>query len=286
MLLVEVDARASGRAGDTTTRSVPLMMKVPLSVIIGKSPMKTVWLLISPVVLLVNSAVTNSGAAYVMSLSLHSSIGGLDLVEARVGEGQRHRAGEVLDRRDLGRGSPRDRRPGSRRRRRCDAGPRLVADQPLERLGLQVEQVGNLEGLGIFAKETRVGAPGAPGGPRWSRGSWWRGTMPRCVLPRTTLSSGGHRDPRATVVRLARPRNPGGRREVAGPACSPSVVDARLSTRFPGTRRSTRQARNPHTRAQTWTRAAQRGSLAANAAAVERGLLDDHASCTQGTIET
>ena len=46
----------------TTTRSVPLMMKVPLGVIIGKSPMNTVWLLISPVVLLVNSAVTNSGA--------------------------------------------------------------------------------------------------------------------------------------------------------------------------------------------------------------------------------
>lgn len=58
---------------DTTTRSVPLMMKVPFSVIIGKSPMKTVWLLISPVLLLMNSAVTNSGAAYVMSLSLHSS---------------------------------------------------------------------------------------------------------------------------------------------------------------------------------------------------------------------
>src|SRR3954454_11044629 len=58
---------------ETTTRSVPLMTKVPLSVITGKSPMKTVWLLISPVVLLVNSAVTNSGAAYVMSLSLHSS---------------------------------------------------------------------------------------------------------------------------------------------------------------------------------------------------------------------
>jgi hypothetical protein len=59
---------------DTTTRSVPLMMKVPLSVITGKSPMKTVWLLISPVVLLVNSAVTNSGAPYVMSLSRHSSV--------------------------------------------------------------------------------------------------------------------------------------------------------------------------------------------------------------------
>ena len=46
---------------DTTTRSVPLMMNVPLSVISGKSPMKTVWLLISPVSLLVNSAVTNIG---------------------------------------------------------------------------------------------------------------------------------------------------------------------------------------------------------------------------------
>ena len=53
------------------------MTKVPFSVIIGKSPMKTVWLLISPVLLLMNSAVTNSGAAYVMSLSLHSSTGAL-----------------------------------------------------------------------------------------------------------------------------------------------------------------------------------------------------------------
>ena len=40
----------------------------------GKSPMKTVWDLISPVSLLVNSAVTKSGAAYVKSRSLHSSI--------------------------------------------------------------------------------------------------------------------------------------------------------------------------------------------------------------------
>ena len=53
------------------------MMNVPFSVIIGKSPMNTVWLLISPVLLLMNSAVTNSGAAYVMSLSLHSSTGAL-----------------------------------------------------------------------------------------------------------------------------------------------------------------------------------------------------------------
>src|ERR1700745_4020933 len=49
------------------------MMKVPLADMSGKSPMNTVWLLISPVVLLMNSAVTNIGAEYVMSLSLHSS---------------------------------------------------------------------------------------------------------------------------------------------------------------------------------------------------------------------
>ena len=44
--------------------------------------------------------------------------------------------------------------------------------------------------------------------------------------------------------------------------------------------------RDPHIRAQTWTRAAQRGSLAANAAAVEGGLLDDQDAGVQGTIET
>ena len=49
------------------------MMKVPLLVIIGKSPMKTVCDLISPVSPFMNSAVTNSGAEYVMSLSRHSS---------------------------------------------------------------------------------------------------------------------------------------------------------------------------------------------------------------------
>ena len=38
------------------------MMKVPFGVMSGKSPMNTVWLLISPVVLLMNSAVTNIGA--------------------------------------------------------------------------------------------------------------------------------------------------------------------------------------------------------------------------------
>ena len=47
---------------DTTTRSVPLMMKVPLSVIMGKSPMKTVCSLISPVLAFMKRARTKIGA--------------------------------------------------------------------------------------------------------------------------------------------------------------------------------------------------------------------------------
>ena len=58
---------------ETTTRSVPLMMNVPLSVIIGKSPMKTVCSLISPVVAFMKRARTKMGAEKVMSFSLHSS---------------------------------------------------------------------------------------------------------------------------------------------------------------------------------------------------------------------
>ena len=46
----------------TMTRSVPLMMKVPCSVIIGKSPMKTVCSRISPVSLLTKRTVIESGA--------------------------------------------------------------------------------------------------------------------------------------------------------------------------------------------------------------------------------
>ena len=58
---------------ETTTRSVPLITNVPLSVIMGKSPMKTVCSLISPVEALMNRARTKIGAEYVMSFSLHSS---------------------------------------------------------------------------------------------------------------------------------------------------------------------------------------------------------------------
>jgi hypothetical protein len=46
----------------TITRSVPLMMNVPYSVIIGKSPMKTVCSRISPVSLLTKRTVIESGA--------------------------------------------------------------------------------------------------------------------------------------------------------------------------------------------------------------------------------
>ena len=58
---------------DTTTRSVPLITKVPLSVIMGKSPMNTVCSLISPVVAFMKRARTKIGAEKVMSFSLHSS---------------------------------------------------------------------------------------------------------------------------------------------------------------------------------------------------------------------
>jgi len=47
---------------DTTTRSVPLMMKVPLGVILGKSPMKTTCSLISPVWRFRKRARTKTGA--------------------------------------------------------------------------------------------------------------------------------------------------------------------------------------------------------------------------------
>ena len=47
----------------TTTRSVPLMMKVPRSVIHGKSPMKTDCSRISPVSRFTNATVMVSGRA-------------------------------------------------------------------------------------------------------------------------------------------------------------------------------------------------------------------------------
>ncbi len=58
---------------ETITLSVPLMMNVPFSVILGKSPMKTVCSFISPVSLFMNVARTKIDEEYVMSRSRHSS---------------------------------------------------------------------------------------------------------------------------------------------------------------------------------------------------------------------
>src|SRR3954451_4598973 len=134
------------------------MMKVPFSVIIGKSPMNTVWLLISPVLLLMNSAVTNSGAAYVMSLSLHSSTGALtsskrgsendsDIEPEKSSIGDS--SASTSSRPPTGFTSP---RALAFSRQRSEPAPRFHAaarlgflppapraDQPFERLGLHVE---------------------------------------------------------------------------------------------------------------------------------------------------
>ena len=142
---------------DTTTRSVPLMMKVPFSVIIGKSPMKTVWLLISPVVLLMNSAVTNSGAAYVMSLSLHSSTGAFTSSK----RGSENDSDSVPAKSSIGDSSA---STSSRPPTGSDVTaverpltPTIRADEPLERVGLHVEQPRNLEGFAELGEGDSVG---------------------------------------------------------------------------------------------------------------------------------
>ena len=109
----------------------------------------------------------------------------LDLVEARVGEGQRDRC----------RRSPRSARsrrgsrpgPSAASGSSADAGaPRLVADQPVERVGLQCEEVGDLERLPDLAR-TRSGRENR--GSACAQGGWScqcrSGRLPRCVLPRT-----------------------------------------------------------------------------------------------------
>ena len=58
----------------TITRSVPLMMNVPCSVIIGNCPMKTVCSRISPVSLFTKRTTIESGDSYVWSFSRHSLI--------------------------------------------------------------------------------------------------------------------------------------------------------------------------------------------------------------------
>src|SRR2546426_2213784 len=58
---------------DTTTRSAPLITKVPLSVIQGKSPRNTSCSVTSPVSLFTSSTRAQSGFEYVRSFVRHSS---------------------------------------------------------------------------------------------------------------------------------------------------------------------------------------------------------------------
>ena len=82
-------------------RSVPLMMNVPRSVIIGKSPMKTVCSLISPVPEFMNRAVTKSGARVRHVALAALLLGVLRRVEDVVGQLELELTGEILDRRDV-----------------------------------------------------------------------------------------------------------------------------------------------------------------------------------------
>src|SRR5688572_20543846 len=196
------------------------MMNVPLSVITGKSPMKTVWLLISPVVLLVNSAVTNSGAAYVMSLSLHSSTEAL--TSSKRGsendsdiEPEKSSIGEISvrisSRPPTGFSSPASRRRWNH------------ASSPTSHSNDWVCRSSRGSGSRIFAKETRVGAPGSA---RWSE------VVAGVVVARDEAKMRPSENyalvwrtpaPRARLAQLARPETQGGGLQAAGPACTPSV---------------------------------------------------------------
>ena len=105
------------------------------------------------------------GVGHVLVLALLD--GGLDVLESGRGEGQRHGAGEVLDRRDLAEDLLQARRSGRSRRRlgqRClPLSPGGVADQPVEGFGLQGQQIGNLERLPDLGEGgTNWGAGNAP----------------------------------------------------------------------------------------------------------------------------
>jgi hypothetical protein len=168
--------------------------------------MKTVWDLISPVWLFVNSAVTNSGAAYVMSLSLHSSSEALtsskrgsekdrDMFPAKSSIGEI--SVRISSRPPTGFSSP-----ASTRRWNHASSPTSHSNDWVCRS----RRSGTRCGSAIFAKETRVGAPGR---------FWWSEVVAKVVEAEacgdakmrpsgTALSSGVLRVLRATVL-IARP---------------------------------------------------------------------------------
>src|SRR2546423_9343377 len=142
------------------------MQKVPLGVMSGKSPMKTVWDLISPVSLLVNSAVTKSGAAYGKSRSLHSSIeflGGskrwsrkvsdIDPEKSSIGE----ISSKISSRPDLvGTSCPLSRAASTR------SFHALLPSSQSKLSVCSARRFGTSRGSRIFAKEMRSGAVDAP----------------------------------------------------------------------------------------------------------------------------
>ena len=82
---------------------------------------------------------------------------GLDLVEARVGERQRHRSGEVLDRRQLGQHLFEATHWVDVTAGGGDLTPVLGADQPFEGLGLHVKETRNLERLAELGERNSIG---------------------------------------------------------------------------------------------------------------------------------
>ena len=124
--------------------------------------MKTVWLLISPVLLLMNSAVTNSGAAYVMSLSLHSSTGALTSSKRGSEKRQRHRCRRSPRSARARRAPLRGRPPGSTSPRSSGL-LRASVGEPISHSNESVctsSSPGTSSGSRSLAKEIRFGAPG------------------------------------------------------------------------------------------------------------------------------
>jgi len=100
--------------------------------------------------------------------------------------------------------------------------------------------------------------------------------MPRCVLPELRSRLAGTEPCALTFARPTRAGGPGRLWNGCGNRCTPSVVRTRPLTRPARAAMRPRKSGEPSERARSWTEAAQRGSLAANAAAVETGHQGNH----------
>jgi hypothetical protein len=118
------------------------MMKVPFSVIMGKSPMKTVCSLISPVLAFMNRARTKIGAEKVMSFSLHSSTVNLGGGRRSSSFGSNSSSSWRVSVKSL---------IGEMSRKACRPGP--CSRNQLERLSLDGDQIGSSRTSSRFANE-------------------------------------------------------------------------------------------------------------------------------------